>query len=177
MYELMKITGRSYAYVHEWIKKLRDARLLCDFGKRHIERKPGKRRGKFKHNVTLWGLSYKGIWALILADRKILNKWDKIKENYDKELGSFLEYFELMLRIGSISEEYGFSTRHDHPSPRMVAQALLFVRFDKEKIESIARACSNSMRSRIIGEIKREGRNLESLLQRCNMLEQRLRLQ
>ena len=79
-------------------------------------------------------------------------------------------YFELMLKLGALGD-FGYKPNHGYPDESMVADALIFVQFDNKKIESIAEACSESMKFRIRAELRRERRRLQEFAERCKMLE------
>lgn len=178
-YELAKKIGFSYALVHKSVKELAQSNFLDDYGKRKIKREPWKRRrSKHKHSTTLWGLSIKGLWVLILVDQKILRDWNSIKKTYKKHLGGFVNYFDIMLQTGKIRQRYGHYTDHNHPNPKMVAQFLIFSPIADEKqtktwykrfIDQLG-DYPRSTKSRIRHEIEREEKNLSTFVKRCQIL-------
>jgi hypothetical protein len=182
MYELQRSLRCSYALVHKSVRELAANRILYNYGKRKIERKPGKRKGAYKHPVTLWGLSIPGIWTLILVDKSILKKWRKIKDKYNELLGNSLNYFGLIVKIGIIGERYGHSTFHSFPNPKMVAQALIYaptqneeelVSYYNEFVE-ILKPYPRSASRRILQELKKEHNVLSGFLERCIMLRDKI---
>lgn len=183
MYELSKVLGCSYALVHKSIRELSEKGILCEYGRRKIERKPGlKRLTKHKHETTLWGLSIRGLWMLILVDENILKKWNDIKDKYNTLLGKYLNYFDLMFRIGMIRREYGYSTRHSYPNPKMVAQALLHPTVTNERqiadyYERAARLLEEypkNVSKRILSEVREERKTHSKLLDRCEILQDKI---
>ena len=182
-YELHKASNFSYALVHKSIKELAKNGLLSNYGKRHIERRPGKKKtNNYKHETTLWGLSNLGLWTLILADKTILRKWTTIKKEHDELAPHSLDYFELMFKIGVINQEYGYSTWHNYPNRTMVVQALLFLPVVSEKqieyiYDDFARTLKEYPRGIIrlmLYRLEKEHETLSKFLNRCNLLEKKL---
>jgi len=183
-YELHQLTGLSYALVHKSMKELAGIGFLYYYGQRHIDRRPGRKKSKYKHETKLWGLSFLGLWTLIQADEKILGYWKVIRENHNgpNRLGNALDFFELILKIGRISEEYGYVSYHNYPGPSMVAQAMIFYPAANErqvehfyedftkKLLKYPRGTSKS----ILYATKQERENLSKYLTRCIALQERL---
>jgi DNA-binding Lrp family transcriptional regulator len=181
-YELARVLKKDIKSVSALTKRLSGSGLLKDYrpeptikkpGSKHMAAKRvGKQLRKHEKSVPLWDLSISGIWFLLNVDEKAGCNWATIKEKYLPLMGGHLQYFELMQEIG-YSKDFGYITHYTYPTAAMVADALIFIKFNEEKIESVWRECSNNTKAEIRNEIKKKRRKLNEFVERCLLLEER----
>jgi len=119
----------------------------------------------------------------MLADKSVLKKWSDIKEKYNKLLGNYLNYFDLMFKIDAIRQDYGYSTYHNHPNPKMFAQALLFKNLSSSEKQiaglygqtvHLLEQYPRSISKRILSEVRKEMETCSKLLNRGKILQDKI---